>query len=298
MADFIPRHQITVTIDLGEICSVKRFAFGQLQVKTAGIYCSRYVYVSVSEDGNKFGTVGQNIDEKSVTSAEDKRVDNNITFDKYYKVRYVKVVFSSDVFVYADEIEVFGSKDPNLGVSVQPDAEPTYPDAFPSDGDGLRNIVLMYCGKYYNGSESSIGQSTEDKLLPYFAYVDKNKKPLDTMFDGMLFLPLNPAPDKSKGTEDCSFGKMTGWEAYLESAIGNKSNHVNIAVLNDIVGKYKAQLGLGADYKYPVYISVPYIHLSDSIVFGSIDGENDCSLKSREQSKNRKMVYRPCPDIV
>jgi hypothetical protein len=264
---------ITVTIDLGEVCSVKRFSFGQLHSKGAGIYCSRYVYVLVSEDGNKYATVGEHIDENSITSAVASRVGNNITFDKYYKARYVKVVFSSDVFVYADEIEVFGSRDQSLGESAQPDAEREFVNAYPTDIDGLRNIVLMYCGKYYNGAESNIGQSTEANLLPYFAYVDKNQKPLDTMFDGMLFLPLNPAPSGSKGTEDCSFGKMTGWQAYLESTIGKGSKNVNIAALNDVVGKYKQQLGLAADYKYPVYIAVPYIHLSDSVVFGSLDGE-------------------------
>jgi len=265
--------KITVTIDLGEVNSVKRLTLGQLQLKGAGIWCSRYVYVSVSEDGNSYGTVGRLTDEKSITSDATSRVNHEITFDKYYKARYVKVVFSCDVFVYADEIEVFGSKDANIGVSAEPDAEPDYPNAFATDVDGVRHIVLIYCGKYYNGGESSIGQLTENQLLPYFAYVDANKKPLDTMFDSMLFLPLNPVASGSKGTEDHSFGKMTGWEAYLEKTIGKGTTNVNIAALNSLVGKYKEQLGLGADYQYPVYISVPYIHLSDSVVFGSIDGE-------------------------
>lgn len=276
---------ITVTIDLGEVCSVKRLTLGQLQLKGAGIYCSRYVYVSVSEDGKSYGTIGKLTDEKKITSDTASRVSHEITFDKYYKARYVKVVFSCDVFVYADEIEVFGSKDASIGVSAEPDEEPKYVNAFPTDVDGLRNIVLMYCGKYYNGSVSNIGQLTEDQLLPYFAYVDGNKKPQDTMFDGMLFLPLNPVASGSKGTEDHSFGKMTGWQYYLESTIGKGSSSVNIAALNNLVGKYKEQLGLGADYKYPVYISVPYIQLSDSVVFGSIDGEMivPSSLENREK---------------
>ena len=264
--------KITLTLDLGEVYSVKSVNLGQLNLSAAGIFSTRYLYTAVSEDGENFGTVGSVIDEKTITNTATIKVNSNITFDSYFKARYVRFIFSSDVNTWCDEIEVFGSTDASLGVSAAIDETPKNIDAYPNDVDGLRNIVLMYSNKYYKGNVSDVGMNTFDEILPYFAYVDKSKKVIDTMFDGMLFLPLTPTTTQSTGEEEYAFTKKTGWEMYLESVIGLGDTNYNIAALNDIVGEYKTQLNLDDDYKYPVYISVPYIEKS-TIVFGKIDGK-------------------------
>ncbi len=263
---------ISVTIDLEEVSSVNRVRLGQLQISGAGILCSRYVYVAVSEDGENFGTVGSKLDRKSTTQTNTVKVTFDIPLDKYYKARYVRVTFSSDVWIYMDEIEVFGSSDANLGESALVDEPAGHPNEFVTDIDGLRNIVLMYCGEYTRGAVSDTGKNTYHQLTPYFAYVDKYGDIADTMFDGMLFLPLHPVPTPTTGTEIQSFNKKTGWQIYLDNTIGAEED-INLTALNKLVGDNKENLELGADYKYPVYISVPFIEISHTNIFGEIDGE-------------------------
>lgn len=276
-----------ITLDLEDVCAVKSVSIGQLQLKKAGIMCSRYVYVAVSEDGEKFATVGSVTDKNSVTSENTKKITHNVILDNYYRARYVRLTFSNDVFTYNDEIEVMGSEDVTKGVSAEPDPEPEYINAFPTDIDGVKNIVLMYCGDYNRGENTTIGKITEEELLPYFAYVDKSGQPEDTMFDSMLFLPLHPVANGSNNTEEYSFGKKTGWEIYIKSVMGKDSNtnsNTNIAALDNLVEEYGAQLGISEDYKYPVYISCPFIHLSDN-EFGEINGEmiTPSSFESRDK---------------
>ena len=263
---------ITVTIDLGAVNSVNRVNLGQLQVSGAGIHCARYVHVAVSENGSDYGTVGSKFDKNSVMITSVTKINHNITLDQYYKARYVRLIFSSDVWSYNDEIEVFGKTDAGIGVIAAIDEPVDYPNAFPTDIDGLKNIVLMYSGEYYKGSKSDIGVNTYEQIMPYFAYIDKQLKPVDTMFDGMLFLPLTPTGTPSTGGEDYSFEKMNGWKYYLDNVIGVGID-ANITALDRLVEEYREQLDLGEDYKYPVYISVPYIEFSNTVVFDEIDGE-------------------------
>ncbi|PKM63338.1 MAG: hypothetical protein CVU97_00770 [Firmicutes bacterium HGW-Firmicutes-21] len=260
---------LTVTIDLGIVCAVKSVSLEQLQAKSEGVFCARYVHVAVSVDGKKFGTVGSRCDEKSITLNDNTKIKHAVSFDKYYKARYVRLIFSNDVWGFVDEIEVFGTTDSSVGINATVDKPTEYPNAFCSDIDGLENILLMYSGRYNRGQFSNIGMNSYNSLLPYFAYINTNGQPVDTLFDGMLFLPLNPG---SSSANIFSFSKKTGWQIYLDSIIGTADN-VNITALNKLVGDYKEQFTLGSDYKYPIYISVPYIELSDNVVFGDIDGK-------------------------
>ncbi len=256
---------IIITVDLGGMCAVKDVKLGQLQAKAMGIYTSRYLHASVSEDGVNFGTVGSLFVKNSITQGGTKRITNEIDFGKYYRARYVRIVFSSDVWTYTDEIEVFGLQNSGVGDSVPSDPTTEYRNSLATDVDGLHNILLMYCGKYVRGRISEIGMNTYEELLPYFAYVDKNGLPVDTMFESMLFLPIDP------GSTEGSFSHKNGWQYYLDNVIGANDN-INLTALNRLVGDYKEQFNLGRDYTYSVYISVPYINISSSS-FGVIDGQ-------------------------
>lgn len=264
---------IAVTIDLGAIYSVNKVDLGQLQITGAGIESSRYVYAAVSEDGENFGTLGSIVDEKTITDTSIKKINRTINFDGYYKARYVRVIFTSDVWTYVDEIEVMGTEDTSLGATAPIDTPAVYTDTFPTDVDGLRNIMLMYSGKYNKGTANDVGSNTYEELLPYFAYLDKSLNVTDTMFDSMLFLPLTPNASVDDKTADYSFAKQTGWQYYLDNVIGAGETACNLTALNQLVNDYKTQLNLGENYKYPVYISIPFIELSNTVVFGEIDGE-------------------------
>ena len=262
---------IILTVDLGAICSVNRISLGQLHAYGPAIFASRYVYAAVSEDGESYATVGEKTDKQTVTQNTTTKLTHNFELGKYYKARYVRIILSSDVWTMIDELEVFGSTDAGLGESAQPDEPKEYTDSVPTDVEGLRNILVMYSGQYYSVVAASTGMNTYSQLLPYFTYIDKSHEPIDTLFDGMLFLPLHPAGD-AEPMADHTFHKKTGWEIYLNSTLGVEDD-ANIAALDKLVGDYKENLGLGADYKYPIYISVPYIEISNSEVFGTINGE-------------------------
>lgn len=257
-----------VTIDLEQLCSVSKVAIGQYQNIDAGIYASREVYIYGSADGNDFALIGTSVDENRLTSNKSNRLVIDVDADSQYSVRYVKVKFSTDIFCFVDEIAVYGSANSN-GKSIA--AETEYePKGFAGAVDGVNHICLMYSGAHYQGSASTIGNITKAQLTPYFAYVDGVGKPIDTMFEAMLFLPLQPGQSSEDTSYPYSFSKKAGFEAFLDNTIVNKG--YNFDALNELVGEIKTDIGYDADYQYPVYLAVPYIYISNSS-FGEIGGE-------------------------
>ncbi len=240
--------KVIVTIDLEKVCSVSSVEVRTLQNKGAGIDCPRYVHVAVSEDGSSFGTVGSLIDETSVTLPTAQNITQKVVLDQPYKARFVRVTFSCDVYVYCDEVTVYGSESVGDAASAAADA-PTEDMGFAAPIDGINNIVLMY----------TVGNYTEATLKPYVAYVDTKGDASDLMFDSMLFLP--------SGASGYDFGTQKGWDDYTENLFGIGKKY-NLEALNSLVGKLRDQLSLGEDYRYPVFLSVPYLES----VNASIDG--------------------------
>ena len=233
----------TVTVDLGKTVYVNEFRAGFLNIKAYGIMAPRTVKFAVSADGEFFHTVYANRDDSICSSSNKERVAVSYKSDDgYFSARYVRIYFTCDVFVYMDEFEVIGTETkPDVVNSYSPDAEEVVPNEFASKDnplmDGADNIVLIYNGKYYNGTVNEIGSHSADKMLPLFAYVDKTGKNYsDTLFDSCLFLPLAPGD-----TDDGSFRTQKGWEAYLENTIG-ADDGVNLTALETLVGTIKEKL--------------------------------------------------------
>ena len=260
----------TVEFDLGSVKYVDGFKSGFFAGTGAGIYLPREMYLSVSEDGEKWYTAYSYRDDTVISDRNQRRVQISETLDGYYKARYVRFRFSSDVYVFADEVEILGV---DSGVEAKEHGydDVKYPDAFKSYKNEIlndtRNLVLLYNGKYYNGQENNpTGIYSESEILPYVAYLDKDKKAVDTMFDSFLFIPLAP------GNDDFGFNKQEGWEAYLENTIGlSGSERINMAALDDAVADAIEQLGLDKEFKVNVFMSVPYPAHSSN-VFGKLDG--------------------------
>ncbi len=241
---------VNVTIDLGETMSVSRVNLGQLQYSQPGIYCSRWVEVQVSEDGESFGLAGRVDDPNKTTSAAVSRVAFDISFEKSYKARYVKVSFSSDVFTYVDEISVYGNGDAS-SAEAAPAVSPKEEPGFAKPIDGISNLSLMYTTGNYNA----------EQLKYYFAYHDKDGKPTDLMFDSLLFLSLPTASAKD------GYMRQNEIVDYLANALASDKN---IGALNQAVGELKDDIGY--DKKYPIFISMPYIGVYNGS-FGEINGE-------------------------
>ncbi len=254
---------VQVTVDLGEVMAVTGATLGEFQYSTAGIWCSRYLEIYVSENGTDFGLAGKTENNNFITQTQKKRVEFKVTLDKAYKARYVRAVFSSDVFTYVDELSIFGGKD----VSGAASAEKTvFPEKeIGGDIDGINSICLMYTATNY----------TPDTIKPYFAYVDKTGKAVDTMFDSMLFLGM-PVTSSSDG-----YMRQNDMKSFVSVAMGANNN---MGALNAVVGQLKGELGLADDFKYPVFFSVPNIGIySDS--FGEIDGQNVSSNNLENRTK-------------
>lgn len=267
-----------VTIDLGEEMAVSGYEMGQLSWLGAGVYLSRYIEFSVSMDGESFYLVHRWEDQKMISSTPNGRVVHSYEGDRY-KARYVRLIFSSDVNCFIDEIKVFGGAADGSEKTADVEQKIEYRNAYAPNNiealGGVSNSILIYNNTYYNGVESDIGKNTYDELLPYIAYVDKNKNLLDTMFDSALFLPLNPGTDGEH-----SLMKQSGWEHYLENTIG-AAEDINMTALDRLVGDIKAELDLGDDFQFPVLMTVPYTSPSTA-VFGTLDGSASVSLDTLE----------------
>lgn len=226
---------VIVTIDLEAVCAVSSVEVSSLQ-GGGGLCCPRYVRVAVSEDGKSFGTVGTLEDPDSITNNQARNIRHKVELEKTYRARYVRVTFSSDVHTYIDEITVSGSADASGAASAEADP-PVEDRGFGPQIDGIGNIVLMY----------TVGNYSEEQLLPYLLYVDADGNLSDTMFDAMLFLP--------SGTSGYDYTTAEGWDKYLTDMLGVSFKN-NLTALNSIVGKHKEELG---GKKYPVFLSVPYL---------------------------------------
>lgn len=242
---------VQVTVDLGEVMAVTGATLGELQYNSAGIWCSRYLEIYVSENGTDFGLVGRTENNNFITQTQKKRIEFKVTLDKAYKARYVRAVFSSDVFTYVDELSIFGGKDASNAASAEKTVIPE--KEIGGDIDGINSICLMYTATNY----------TPETIKPYFAYVDKTGKVVDTMFDAMLFLGM-PVTSSADG-----FMRQNDMKSFVSVAMGANNN---MGALNTVVGQLKSELGLADDFKYPIFFSVPNIGIySDS--FGEIDGQ-------------------------
>ncbi|MDD4124195.1 MAG: DUF4855 domain-containing protein [Eubacteriales bacterium] len=270
----------TVQIDLGKNVYINGFSAGFFAQSAHAVLLPRELYFYISKDGESWYTVYEATDNTINVSKDIGRVEMGYTGSDYFEARYVKIKFSTDVYAFLDEIEVYGTES---AVSVKQytyDAEKEYPNAFaPNDNsaiDNISNLVLMYNGEYYKNSPYDTGFNSYDELLPYAAYVDSKNVIQDTMFDSFLFLPLDPGDN-----ETYTLKKQSGWEAYLTNTVGAE-NDINMTALDRLVGDIKETLELDADYKVNVFITVPYTGFTTASTFGKLDGETDVKTDSLE----------------
>ena len=263
----------TVEFDMGKEVYVKGFSMGFNAYTDHGVVAPREIYFKISKDGENWFTLYKDIDHNRNAVARRQRDEFSFSSNDYYEARYIRIVFSSDVHSAADEIEIYGTEEKVASKSYDYDKPTEYPNAFAPNNnpevDNIKNLVLMYSGEHYSGANPSTGHNSYDALLPYAAYVDRDKNILDTMFDSFLFLPLNPGDSPAY-----SLSKQSGWEAFLNNVIG-KEKDINLTALNKVVGDTKAALNLDSSYKANIFIAVPYATFYSDGVFGKLDGNTD-----------------------
>ena len=273
----------TVIFDLEKISGVSGISIGYLSNEPTGIYPSVSVEVKGSLDGKAWGELG--IGNPQTTKDTPHRLKFELDFDKT-AVRFVAVTMSVASHVWLDEIEVYGTKnasdakelvtqeetDNSVGAYLSPDAL-----------GGTENIMLMYTFKNEN---PETGLNTVEEILPYVAYLDKNKEIKDSFFDAFLFLPCSttcPSGGKLYYSKSAP-SIMSDWLAFEDDLFAE--NH-NVNALQTAVEQLDE--ALGTDTEMPVYFSIfSTIHKFKG--FGDVDG--DGKNEDFTNAEDRKKVLK------
>ena len=262
--------------DLGHVSAVTgiRASFLREDAPNVKLPAGLLVYGSVDgEEWKVFHHVDSVYSEGASSIAQ---VDE--TFDKAYKVRYIRITFSVLPHVYCDEIEILGRKNVEgaAELSESTAVNDLYPQAFitPDRFDGVENMILSYnC----NPSLASGGKTTVEEYLPHVGYYDRDGKLADTFFDSFLFLPYAAFT----GTE---YRDFTAWNTYVDNVFAEDAN---INALSEAVEQVSE--GLGRDVRASVFFSILYTW-PDKTSFGDVDG--DGVLEDFSKVEDRKKAIK------
>lgn len=199
-----------ITMDLGSVRAISqmRMHFGALE--SSGIYAPTDVTYYVSEDGVNY----YEIDEVTVDEATKDANDSNITKDSgaTYSVpyhlwfstskinvnaRYIKIIFPVNVYIFTDEVQVYGYDTTSATATALTEYELYDPYegyvghyATPEQSGGVKNEFMAYSGWYINsdGNEVYNTYKTVDEYMCAISYVDQNGTPQDWLFDDVTVM--------------------------------------------------------------------------------------------------------------
>ncbi len=256
-----------VCFDLGSEKRVSGFS-GSFFHYGAGIYTPTYMRLWLSDDGEHYVCCGVKDGYETYTPSA-KKVSVSLSLDTPYKARYVKVEFECGVFVYCDEIEVYGSGDVSGCLPVPEYKEKELPGFYPQGDErmnGAAHIIKIYDGYY---STQSKADNTAEELLPYISYMEKGKI-IDTMFDTVAFVPCSmeyPSGGRMGPSDSQKGGTMSDWELY---AYHTFKEGANLHALDEATATRNEALGI--DTKVKVMLTIPYSPKRTD-PFGDINGD-------------------------
>ncbi len=249
-----------VIFDLEHISAIDKVTARFIQNTGWGIQAPATVQVGVSYNGTDWYEVA--VLEKPNVSG-DKVLDYSAQLNGKVKARYVLFNFPVGTWAGCDEIEVFGTK--STAGAKEPNSYPKKTllagqRIEPSDNilGGSEDLCLMYIG-------DNRGYTVED-MMPYVAYLDENGEIKDTMFDSFLFLYMGQFPS---GGYPYSDGKLSDWDWSADDVFQDGKN---LKALEEAAGIVKEKLGLDANYKYKVTLTL-YYPLAGLANVGDIDGD-------------------------
>ncbi|MCR8641885.1 DUF4855 domain-containing protein [Paenibacillus sp. N1-5-1-14] len=132
--------------------------------------------------------------------------------------QYVKVTFTmhTRAMTFVDEIEILGEDGKIAGAETVPTQQPKF--LAPGEATaGIKNLGLLYNGQY----SDNLGTWTKERIIPNISYVDNTGKPVDWLFDGVLYLGINPpTPNRDFGGR----AYLEDWKWYLEKTFANNGD--------------------------------------------------------------------------
>ncbi len=276
-----------IGFDLGKACAVSRIEAGFLHAKAPAIYAPRYVNIYLSNDGTEYVCVKKHNTEYPLYDTTVARFDLSVELDATYEARYVKVEFCSDIFTYCDEIRVIGQDALTGNETKIPESEEAEEGGFFKSFGDISDIIKLYNG-YYK-PDNSVGILTEEKLLPYVAYLDTEGNIAGKMFDSVALVPCHgdyPSGGRLVKTNGKPGAVMSDWELYFEYTFKDGQD---LDALNKVVGRVYSELDI--DEKMPVFLTLPYPTVMES-TFGDIDGDGiEEYCKTLEERKNIVMWF-------
>ncbi len=192
-----------------------------------------------------------------------------LKLDKPLVARYVCFSFDAGVWSASDEMEVLGSKTvaknaqrlPQMNLPCKTMVSDKNDWKYTGQSDdllgGVSDICLMYHGTKFS--------YTQEELIPYVGYLDKEGNVLDTMFDGFLFLLSGEFPSGNAGHQG---SKKSDWEWLLTDLF---KEDTNLDALDKAVGYVNEALGTPGR-KVCVYPTLYYLRPSVTD-FGDVDGD-------------------------
>ncbi|MGI2297802.1 DUF4855 domain-containing protein [Paenibacillus sp. GXUN7292] len=291
-----------VIIDLETPSTIAAIKANFLEDIGSSIFAPDMLGISVSIDGENWSEVAVldrlpacGSEAKLVSfhwSAAEHGVPDGAPVGSTIYARYVKIHAIVNVWLFMDEIEVWGVAGKQAGaVELMPGKdqgpETDYLRAGEATG-GIRDLMLFYNGQYPNDA----GNWSAAQFLPYVAYVDQQGAVQEWLFDGGVFLALYSDKMRSfmedPGAEP---SRMEDWQWYLNKTFYEQSG--DAAQLNEAVKQAKAAIGEHG-YKMKVVFMIPFPS-SQQMEFGDVDGdgvsENFCDPQSGQAARERAIQW-------
>lgn len=261
----------SVTFELPQEKAVTGFSVSLIQNAAAGLPMPPSFKLYVSEDGKDFMHCAS-YDTRSLQGVTEKtRREVNAGQLGRFSAKYVRISFRCEVSVYIDEIKVFGTDINGTEKEFVSDKPQEYIGKYDAGIEGCRDMVLLYCG--YKGSYTDdYVNNTEEKLLPYFAYVSESGEIKDTFFDSVMFTALVGASPSGGGMNQDTKGQTvkSDWEYFIDSLFDEE---YNCGAIERILERVKAETGKD-DVTVSLVINIPYPHTGPK-AFGDIDGDGE-----------------------
>lgn len=263
----------SVTFDLGDKKSVSRIKAHFLHDTGPGIMLPMTVSYYASMDGENWGLISHVGAKTSFWKWSDPKLHDFIwdgSIDglplgnpnkTIAYARYIKVTFTMEMFVFIDEIEIWGVDGKVKGAKALPKDKTGYLKPGEATG-GIRDLVLIP-NSYY---PDNMGDWTKEEFIPYVGYVNEAGEPVDWFYDGFLICP-NYAPSYRKFATDPPANKED-WEWYADKTFAAGGDLHN---LNEATKEVGAKLGQ-PDHKVKVVLTIPY-PVDSQTDFGDIDGD-------------------------
>lgn len=252
----------SIVFDVKHVSAIDKITASFTQQTDWGVHAPQTIQVSVTEDGENWyeaGVMEKNGNQQGFLAKYELKLSKKI------KVRYVSLKFSIQTWAGCDEVQIFGTtstdgaKSPSsAGLKKVTNFAEKRLEPSKDLLNGAKDTALLY----HNTAE---GYKVED-LIPYLAYVDKDGKMQDVMFDSFLFLFMSKFPS---GGYPYANGVKSDWEWALNDVFGDGKN---IKALDEAAALVKKELGLPEDYKYKVILSL-YYPSPEVTNFGDVDGD-------------------------